>query len=125
MKNGKFVVLCADDEEYILESLRLVLEGNDYIMSGASSAEEALKKYAQDKPDLILIDMMMETIDAGIELAKRFHGMDAAIPIYMLSSAGDALCLNIEPCQLGLSGVLQKPIDPPVFLKILRERLGS
>ena len=65
MKDGKYVILCIDDEQDILDALRMVLEKNSYIMAEALSAEEGLKVYKAEKPDFLLVDLMMEEVDAG------------------------------------------------------------
>ena len=45
-------------------------------------------------------------------------------PVYMLSSVGDGLNLNIDPTALGLAGVLQKPVDHNVLLTLIKAKLA-
>ena len=68
MKDGKYVILCIDDDKDILEALRMILEKNDYVMVEAESAEEGLKVFKTESPDFILVDLMMEEIDSGRNL---------------------------------------------------------
>jgi CheY-like chemotaxis protein len=65
MQDGKHVILVVDDDHDILESLRLVLEANNYIVATALSAEEGLRVYKTANPDLLIVDLMMEEVDAG------------------------------------------------------------
>ena len=65
MPNAKRVILCVDDDDDILEFLRVVLEANNYTVRQAPSAEEGLRTYREAPPDLIICDLMMEEVDAG------------------------------------------------------------
>jgi DNA-binding response OmpR family regulator len=123
MQDGKYVILCIDDDQDILESLRLVLEANGYIMHGAATAEAGLRIYKQTKPDLLIVDLMMEEVDAGTSFVKELKAAGNTAPIYMLSSVGDSLNVSADYAELGLTGVFQKPIDPDTLLAILRKRL--
>ncbi len=123
MKDGKYVVLCIDDDEDVLYSLRLVLENNGYEMVEAASAEEGIKAYKQHNPDFILVDLMMESVDAGKNFVKELKLLGNEAPIYMLSSVGDSLAQNIDFSELGLMGVFQKPIDSNTLLSTLKRKL--
>ena len=123
MKDGKFVILCIDDDKDYLYSLRMILEANDYIMEEALSAEEGLRVYKDADPDFIMVDLMMESIEAGKTFVKELRLLDNDSPVYMLSSVGDALASNIDVTELGLQGVFQKPIEPSTLLKTLEAKL--
>ena len=120
---SKVKVLCIDDDRDILDILRLILEKHDFEMEEASSAEEGLKKAKAFKPDLILCDLMMEEIDAGTNFAKEMKAQGNDVPIFILSSVGDNLNLSMDYSQIGLAGVLQKPIDPDKLVSLLRKKL--
>ncbi len=124
MRDGKPVILYVDDDQDFLDSMRAILEANGYIMEEAISAEVALRKFKAERPDLIIIDLMMEEVDSGISLVKDLRLLQNTAPIYMLSSAGDQLNLATNYAELGLDGVFQKPIQPKLMLKTLREKLG-
>ena len=70
MQDGKHVILYCDDDPDFLDSMRMVLEANDYAMVEARSAEEGLKAYKASRPDLLIIDLMMEEVDAGMAMVK-------------------------------------------------------
>ena len=123
MKDGKYVILCIDDDNDILESLRMVLENNNYIMISALSAEDGLKKYKAENPDFIIVDLMMEIVDAGNDFAKELKLLNNNAPLYMLSSVGDSLAANVDFSELGINGVFQKPIDIKTLLKTLEMKL--
>ena len=123
MKDGKHVILCIDDDKDILDTLRLVLQKNGYIMEEAESAEKGLKVYQEVQPDLIIVDLMMEEVDAGRNFVKELKIINNKAPVYMLSSVGDALTENTSYAELGLTGVFQKPIDFDTLLTTLKTKL--
>lgn len=125
MRDGRYVVLCADDEASILDSLRCVVEAGGYVFEGASSAEETLGAFDRYRPDIVFLDLMMEKEDTGLSLVSALHKKDGAVPIYLLSTVSNALCLNADSAELGFSGVIQKPVEPEELLGILRVRLCS
>ncbi|MDD4871312.1 MAG: response regulator [Kiritimatiellae bacterium] len=123
MKNGKNVILCIDDDPDFLDSLRIIIESADYITESADSAEAGLKKYKEVNPDLIIVDLMMEEVDAGTNFVKEIKALGKTPPIYMLSSVGDSLSTNTDYTRLGLDGVFQKPIKPNILLETIATRL--
>jgi len=125
MRNGKPVILYVDDDQDFLDSMRAVLESNGYRMEEAISAEAALRKFKAERPDLIIIDLMMEEVDSGVSLVKELRLLQNTAPVYMLSSAGDQLNLAVDYSELGLEGVFQKPIQPKLLLQTLREKLAG
>jgi DNA-binding response OmpR family regulator len=123
MKNGKYVILCIDDDQDVLDSLRIVLEHNDYIMVEAKTAEDGVKVYKAEKPDFVIVDLMMEEVDAGRNFAKEMQLLSNKAPIYMLSSVGDSLASNINFSELGLTGIFQKPVDFTTLISTLKSKL--
>jgi DNA-binding response OmpR family regulator len=123
MQNGKHVILAVDDDPDILESLRVVLEANHYIVATARSAEEGLRAYKAARPDLLIVDLMMEEIDAGTSFVKEVRALGNTAPIYVLSSVGDNLSMTTDFSALGLTGVLQKPINSDLLLALLKTKL--
>jgi DNA-binding response OmpR family regulator len=125
MKDGKHVILYVDDDPDFLDSMRLILEANNYIMVEASNAEEGLKVYREHKPDFVIVDLMMEEVDAGTTLVRNLKAEGNQAPVYMLSSVGDQMNLTTSASELGLSGVFQKPIDHQSLLTTLKSKLSK
>lgn len=123
MNRGKQVVLCVDDDQDVLDNLRMILEADGYQAITASTAEEGLAKYLKEDPDLVILDLMMETIDAGYTLAKNLRAMNCTTPLLMLSSIGNELQSSIDHVEPGLAGIMQKPVQPDRLLSILRAKL--
>jgi DNA-binding response OmpR family regulator len=124
MKDGKHVILYVDDDQDFLDSTKTVLEANGFIVETAQSAEEGLKTFRSAEPDLLIVDLMMEEVDAGTGLVKSLKLAGNTAPVYMLSSVGDQLSMSADYTSLGLSGVFQKPIDFGTLIKTIRSKLG-
>ena len=123
MEDGKHVILYIDDDRDYRDAVRVILESNGYKMVEASTAEEGLRVYKDAGPDLIIVDLMMEEIDAGTSFVKELQAQGNRAPIYMLSSVGDNLSMSADYHALGLSGVFQKPIDSDTLISVLKSKL--
>ncbi len=125
MTEKKCVILAIDDDPDVLNGLRIILEASGMEMVEAYSAEEGIKKYKESKPDFILVDLMMEEVDAGLNFVKEMKILNNKAPIYMLSSVGDSLSQNMNYTDLGLDGLLQKPVNNKTLLKIIQSRIQA
>lgn len=123
MRDGKYVILAVDDDQDVLDGVTMVLEASGYIVEQAKSGRDGLARYNACKPDFVLVDMMMESFAAGIDLARQLKARDDK-PVYMLSSMADGLAQVQDPASQGLDGLLQKPLDPALLLDIVKSRLG-
>jgi len=125
MKNGKYLILCVDDDGDILEALRLRLEKAGYLTATALSAEEGLKKFKETQPDLVIADLMMEEIDSGTGLVKELKLAGNRAPVLLLSSLGDSLTITASTREMRLDAVFQKPVNFDAMLKTIRAKLGQ
>ena len=125
MQDGKHVILCVDDDPDIRLFLKTVLEANGYVMVEAATAEEGIRVYQANQPDLIIVDLMMEEVDAGTSCVKELKVLGNTAPVYMLSAIGDDLTMAADYSSLGLAGVFQKPVNPDHLLSVLRSKLGD
>ena len=123
MSDNKPVILCLDDDPDILSFLEIILDAEGYAFVGADSAEEGLRVYKESDPDLIIVDLMMEEVDAGTGFVKEIQLLGNTAPIYMLSSVGDNLSMTMDYTALGLAGVFQKPLTKELLLTVLKTKL--
>ncbi len=123
MKDGKHVILYVDDDQDFLDSMRLVLEANGYLMVEALDGESGLRAYKEHDPDFVIVDLMMEEVDAGTALVRQLKASGNQAPVYMLSSVGDQMNISADPVELGLDGIFQKPIDHKTLLLTLKAKL--
>jgi DNA-binding response OmpR family regulator len=123
MQDGKHVILYIDDDQDYLDAVRAILESDGYTMVEARSAQEGLRVFKEAEPDLVIVDLMMEEIDAGTRFVTDLRAVGGEVPIYMLSSVGDNLQLSTDYTALGLAGVFQKPLSADTLLAVLKSKL--
>ena len=122
-ETGK-TILIIDDDPDIRKATRIVLESAGFVVGEAATGEEGLKTAKKINPDAILLDLMMETVDAGSKVSSKLMEEGFTAPIYLLSSVGDAVRYNIDAQEMGLAGIFQKPIDHKTLLTTLKTELG-
>lgn len=120
---GQKTILIIDDDADLRAAMRIVLEASGFSVGEAAEGEEGLKIAERIKPDAVIVDLMMETIDAGSKVSSALNERGFEGPIYLLSSAGDTVRLNIDAQKLGLAGIFQKPIDHKTLVTTLKKQL--
>ncbi len=113
-KNFGKKILIIEDEKHIAEAIKLNLKMVGHEVLHAINGLEGLNFYAEFKPDLILVDLMMPEID-GIGVITEVRKRDAKIPI-MVISAKDQVKEKIKCLSLGVDDYLSKPFDLDEFL---------
>ena len=117
-------ILLVDTDPHARAVLRNSLEAAGFTVGEAANAHEGELTTMRIKPDAVLADLMMETIDAGSEIAQKLREIGSHIPIYIVSTASDALVGAVGLRELGISGVFLKPGDPAIIIQTLKTRLG-
>ena len=113
-------ILIAEDDEDIIELLRLYLEKDGYELILATDGEEAFQKLLQNKISLAILDIMMPKMN-GYELTKRLREV-TQIPILILSAKNDD-SEKILGLDLGADDYLTKPFNPLEVLARIRSLL--
>jgi DNA-binding NtrC family response regulator len=106
---AKRKILIVDDEPDFLEIMRARLEADDYEVTTASNGEEALNHVKNDKPDAVLLDILMPGID-GLEVLKRIRKMDDSLPVYIITAFSTDERFKAAN-KLGASGFIVKTDD--------------
>lgn len=119
------LILYVDDDPDYREVMRTIVESGGYRMAEAATAEEGLQVYQQERPDLVIVDLMMEEVDSGNAFVKELRLLGNQAPVYMLSSVGEGMSLTADHQALGLAGIFQKPVDRQTLLSVLKARLGG
>ncbi len=116
-------ILVVDDEENIrkLVNYNLLLDGYDVAM--AVDGKEGLEKAISEKPDLILLDIMMPEID-GLEVCSRLKKNPETrdIPVFMLSAKGQMQDLE-DAFAVGADNYITKPFDVSKLSEIIEFKL--
>jgi CheY-like chemotaxis protein len=117
-------ILVIDDDPDVVLALRMPLESAGYEVHEANSQSEGMVKVAQVLPDLIILDVMMDSHTAGFQLAQDLHGPDAneeykRIPILMLTAVHTTTPLRFkpDPDYLPVEAFVEKPVKPDKLLE--------
>jgi two-component system OmpR family response regulator len=120
--NRKKTILVADDDDDFRNGTRLVLEAAGYQVVLAADETEAARAMEEHRPDLTLLDIMMEEVDAGLVLAEK---LGPSHPIILLSSIADSADKVFDANRLPVRSILQKPVKPDALLQRVRSVLGE
>ena len=118
-------ILVVDDEVYIVHILDFSLGMEGYEVVTALDGEQALEKVAQQKPDLIVLDIMMPKLD-GYETCKALKSNDETkdIPVILLSAKGR----NVDQktgFEVGADDYITKPFSPRKLVERINAILGQ
>ncbi|MFN2224507.1 MAG: response regulator transcription factor, partial [Candidatus Promineifilaceae bacterium] len=115
-------VLVIDDDPDTVLAIRMSLEAEGHVVTSAPSGKEGLEHIKADRPDVIILDVMMETHTEGFQLALKLHNPDPTseyaefsnIPILMLTAIHSTTPLRFEPDidYLPVELFVDKPVDP-------------
>lgn len=117
-------ILVIDDDPDILDNAKIVLEAEGFVVVTANSGSVGFEAFKQENPDMIFCDMMMESVDEGARVAGKIRETNKQIPIYLLSSIGNATSIAIDTNAMGFTGVLQKPFEPKVIIETAKKALN-
>jgi len=124
-------ILIIDDDQDLTSALQTVLETNQYSVSVANDPDEGMEKIRAEKPDLIILDVMMTTWQDGFDMARTLKKDDQfkAIPILMLTGVEDKTGLEFKSEAgdeewLPVESFLDKPVEPATLLEEVRKLLA-
>ncbi len=117
----KTKVLVIDDDPAICVSVKAILDASGYETATALSGKEGLELFHRLDPDIVLCDMMMEDIDAGAKVARVIKEERPELPVFLLSTIGEATARTIGLDELGFNGVFQKPVNFDLLLSVLEK----
>jgi len=117
-------ILCVEDEDFLREDLREELEDAGYDVVTACDGRDAIERIGEEKPDLILCDMMMPEMDGEALLVHIRSAMPALsdVPFIFLTAKGTREDI-IRGKQLGADDYLPKPIDYDLLLATVEAHL--
>lgn len=118
-------ILIVDDDPDIVEAGKLVLEREGLEVDGAASRAEGQAKIEQARPDLLILDVMMEELDDGLNMARELRKKGHDLPIIMLTSVNAAMGLNIDKDEemVPVDEFLTKPVEPATLVAKVKELL--
>ncbi len=117
-------ILVVDDKREVVELVTATLEGEGYQIISAFDGREALEKIGKEKPDLVLLDIIMPKMDGFEVLAKaKKDPQTKDIPIVMLTAKGQQSDED-KGRRLGAEDYIIKPFSPSHLLHKIEEVLG-
>ena len=122
----RHLIMVVDDEPAIVRLVKLRLEADHHSVITASNGEEALERLDSERPDLIVLDLMMPGID-GFETLRRIR-MESSVPVLMLTARARDVD-RLRGFQSGADDYVTKPFNPEELAArvtaILRRTEGS
>lgn len=94
--NEKQTILLVDDDEDFVFQLQAQLEAAGFGVLAANNAKDAVAHLAKTRPDLAILDLMMEKPDVGFTLCYRIKKKDATIPVIMVTSVTSETGLDFD-----------------------------
>ena len=127
-------ILVVDDDPDFVEYTRIVLESQGYQVQTAATAELAFKMMQEDKPDVVLLDVMISYVLDGLNITRQMRDNPKLrdIPVIMISAIVSREEAKLFPTDeyLSVDAFLTKPVDPADLLKqveklIQRRNIGE
>jgi DNA-binding response OmpR family regulator len=122
-------VLMIDDDPEFVEAITNILDAKGYDVVSAGDGKDGVAKAKQEKPDIILLDVMMTTKSEGFDVARELS-KDANLkgtPVIMLTGVRKEMNLpfGFEPDAdwLPVKAFLEKPVKPEVLLKTIEDNI--
>lgn len=130
-------ILIVDDDPDIVEALKMTLEANNYKVFTAANGTECLKQVKAVNPDLIILDVMMDTITEGFQVSYQLRNPDpnseyapySKIPILILTAIVEKKRMKFSTATDGdflpVDDFVEKPIRPQVLLEKVKNLLAK
>lgn len=124
-------ILLVDDDEDLVLALKLVLDSAGYNVITAGSRKEAWQKAQASKPDLAILDVMMEKQSDGFDLARDLRADPKLkdVPIVIATAINQKLPFEFSPDEdsdyVPVNKFMEKPIDPRMLLREVAGLIGG
>lgn len=133
MSAEQSLILIVDDDFDFLELNRIILEGAGYRVATATNPDEARARIAVEVPDLIITDLMMDSLDAGFAFSASLKDdpRTAAVPVIISTSVTSQLGLDFRPRSdddlraMRVDAYFDKPVAREALLAKVAELLGG
>jgi len=130
MQTAKIVI--TDDDPEIRDTLRALLEMRGYTALTAADRDEGMATIRRERPDLVILDVMMESWQDGFEMSRELRKDPElkSIPILMLTAVGERTGVDVrssagDPTWLPVDTFLEKPVEPDVLCSRIEELLPN
>ena len=119
-------ILIIDDDPDIIEAATLLLEANGYIVISETFSDEGFESVLKYKPDLIILDIMMQEPDDGFFLLRKLRKENIHTPVIIYSSVSNALGYNFGNNNLiKVDEFIDKPAEPEKLISSIKKILDK
>lgn len=123
-------ILLVDDDPDFVEAVRVIVESGGYNVRVAYDGQEGVKAVEEQKPDLIVLDVMMPVMDGHAACAKLKHNPDTKeIPIILLTAVADRVTTSKythrDMLESEAEDYMPKPVDPKELLNLIKSWLEA
>ena len=120
-------ILIVDDDPDFVEATRLVLEPQGYEVISAANGDQGLVKVREEKPDLVILDVVMASVLDGLHMSEEMYKDPAhrEIPVLMVTSIANIDYAALFPTDeyIHIDGFMSKPISPDKLLSTIEKLL--
>ena len=122
---GKKKVLVVDDEKDVIEYVTMILESAGYEVISADSNESCFESLEKERPDLIILDVMLETVTEGFYIGDKlkYNSKYHSIPVIVLSAIEKHTGFPMNKNSVPADEYLEKPIDPHDLIEAVNKFL--
>lgn len=121
-------ILVVDDDPDMREALQMILESEGYSVVMAEDGKECLSQLKSEKPDLLILDLLMPNMD-GFEVCKALkdprHAKYGRIPIIILSSVQEGVSQRRYELETGVRLDVDDYVEKPIEGTVLLDRVGK
>jgi len=127
---AKRILVIDNDSEYV-EATELLLRASGFETLSALNGEEGFDKAVHEKPDCILLDVMMKHVSEGLDVAVKLRDDDRTknIPVILVTGIRkpDFLASSYSPGETwpNLKGTLEKPVKPETLIPLITKAIGA
>ncbi len=120
-------ILIVDDDQDLAEACQLVLKSEGHDVDWAASRNAGMKKIEESKPDLLILDVMMDQPDDGIQMAQDLQRKSRDFPILMLTSISKVTGVSYDKDNemVPVDAFMEKPIKPEILIQKVKDLLNG
>lgn len=120
-------ILVVDDDPDFFDATRIILEKHEHQVIAASSGDEGYQRALEDQPDMLILDVIMDTVLDGLSVSQRMHDNPALrdIPIIMVTSIANTDYAELFPTDeyIHINAFLSKPISADELIRQVNKYL--
>jgi len=120
-------ILVVDDDPDFVSATKIILEKNNYVVISAPSGDTGYRRAREDKPDLVILDVIMDTVLDGLSVSQRMHDDPdlREVPIIMVTSIANTDYAELFPTDefIHINAFLSKPISADELIRQVNKYL--